>query len=151
MKRIFLIFLLLNCLNVKAQEQHNEHNHLGISVGISKIFPEKTYVPGGHFHYSYLFKIKNIQLGVGTSLEYLFDKHQHIGTDLSFSIFPTEDIEISIAPGLVFSNNIMEYATHFELGYSFDLHSVHLGPIIEMAVSKEDIHLTIGVHVGFGF
>jgi hypothetical protein len=151
MKKLFYIIFLFNLASVQAQDEHKERHHIGISGGITGAFPETKYIPGGHLHYSYLYKIKNLQMGIGTGLEYLIDKHQHIGIDLSFSFFPTEDFEISIAPGIVFINNVKEYATHIELAYSFDIKSIHLGPLIETAVSKDDFHLTLGIHLGFGF
>ena len=150
LKLLLIILIITKCSFAQAQEEHSEHHHIGISAGISKVLPEKNYLPGGHIHYSYLFKLKNIQFGIGSGIEYLFDKHHHIGADLSLSFFPTEDLEISIAPGLVFTNNLKEYATHFEVSYSFDLKNFHLGPIFETAISKDDVHLSIGLHLGIG-
>ena len=145
-----LLLLLISSIITQAQESHDEHHHVGISGGITGVFPENNYIPGAHIHYSYLFKIKNIQMGIGAGLEYLMDKHQHIGTDLSLSFFPAEDFELNIAPGVVFANNNYEYATHIEIIYNFDINLIHLGPVIETAFSKDDFHLSVGIHMGIG-
>lgn len=40
---------------------------------------------------------------------------------------------------------------HFEISYEFEFANFHIGPAMELAYDPEDFHLSLGLHLGYGF
>jgi len=40
---------------------------------------------------------------------------------------------------------------HVETGYEFNVGKVHLGPLVEYALSSGDQHIMVGLHIGYPF
>lgn len=40
---------------------------------------------------------------------------------------------------------------HFEALYEFEIRDFHLGSLIKLAYDPEDVHISFGIHLGYGF
>lgn len=63
---------------------------------------------------------------------------------------------INLSPGITFEDEEGEssetnFALHFETSYEFEVKNFHIGPVFEVAYDPEDYHISLGLHVGFGF
>ena len=58
-----------------------------------------------------------------------------------------------MSPGITFEGDASDinFALHIETNYEFELNDFHLGPVLELATDPEDIHLSLGLHIGYGF
>lgn len=43
------------------------------------------------------------------------------------------------------------FTFHIESTYEFEFKNIHLGPAIEFAYDPEDFHISLGLHIGYGF
>ena len=130
-------------------EETPRNHHLGFAGGAVYILKEKEFAPGVNLHYNYLFRIKNLNLGTGLGFEAILDRHTHYAANINLTYLPTHALSITAAPGLVFTENESAFSVHFETNYAFELEKIHIGPTVEVAVAKEDIHLMLGLHLGF--
>ncbi len=156
MKLIILTIILVvfvATLNAQVRDDHVEEtahrHHLGFAGGGVYVLKEKVFAAGVNLHYNYLFHIKNLNLGTGLGFEAILDRHTHYAANINFTYLPIHALSITAAPGLVFTENETAFSVHFETDYAFELDKIHLGPTIEVAVAKEDIHLMLGLHLGF--
>jgi len=161
MKNIKYLILFLLPLQIFAQEvdsaekiTHSDHHHHEIGIGISPVYfvKEKVLSSGLHVHYQY--NLPDTKFGVGAGFERIFDTHKHNTFSLIFSYRPVDQLSFSISPGLASENNEFDkshLAMHFETAYEFEIHNFHLGPVFEIAADKEDLHISLGLHLGFGF
>lgn len=162
MKVILLIAFFFGISNLFAQvevhtEDHSHHNHHGhlneIAVANSLVYflGEKQSAYGLHFHYVRNFKTSNF--GVGLGYERIFDEHKHntIGVLLNYRFF--EKLNFSVSPGMAFEDHEpdFKFAIHFETSYEFIFHDFHIGPSLDFAHDPEDNHISVGIHIGYGF
>jgi hypothetical protein len=114
-------------------------------------FNEKEVSYGFHIHYIYSPQGK---FGIGVGYERIFDEHKHHTIGIVGSYRITDRWSINLAPGITFEesfSNEKNFAAHLESTYEFELNNIHIGPAFEVAYDPEDIHISIGLHVGFGF
>ena len=141
---------------VIAQEHEHAHDHHRNEIGIGHspvyFINEKTFAYGLHMHYIY--NIPESKFGVGLGYERIFDEHQHNTLGVVGNFRPMDKISISLSPGISFEENTLSeshFALHVETAYEFEIKNFHLGPVIEVAYDKEDVHISLGVHMGLGF
>lgn len=158
--KTFLTLLLLSFLFLsKAQEKHpdstihHEHHKNEIGIGNSPVWfvVENELAYGFHIHY-----LRNLgkKIGIGLGYERVFDEHKHNTLGLVFSYRFIEKLSVNISPGLTFEGKETDhtgFAMHLETSYDFEIKDLHLGPILELAADREDLHLSLGLHLGFGF
>jgi len=62
-------------------------------------------------------------------------------------------LTFNISPGLTTEdkNSDLNFALHLESAYEFEINDFHIGPAFEIAYDPEDIHISLGLHVGYGF
>ncbi len=125
--------------------EHEHHLEIGIAPGLVYLVSEREFTAGLHMHI--IGGLSGTDFGFGGGIERLFDDHRH--TTLSaivqyriieaWSVMVTiEDAEPSeVAPSM-----------HLETTYEFMLGRVHFGPSLEFAIDPEDVHITLGAHVG---
>lgn len=156
----FLVFLTISGVVVAQDMEHDEHEHEHdhhrheIGVGNSPVYfiNEKTLAYGLHLHYIY--NIPDSKFGLGLGYERIFDEHKHNTIGLVGNYRPVEKVSLSLSPGVAFEGNTFsepKFAIHFETAYEFEVKNFHLGPVFEVAYDQEDVHISLGVHVGVGF
>ena len=152
---ILLLPLVLNAQEAERSEiSHHEHHHNEIGIGTSPVYfvNEKEFSYGVHIHY--LYNLPHTKFGLGVGVERIFDDHQHSTIGLTFNYRPVDKLNLSISPGLASENNAFDqsvFALHVETSYEFEIHDFHLGPVLEFAADKEDVHISLGLHFGIGF
>lgn len=153
MKICILTFLLLLGVSSYSQEHHHPEFEIGFSSGLVYNFSEKELAPGIHFH---LIKGvgKSDHFGVGLGYELIFDDHKHNAISLIFTYRPIEHLSINFAPGISFKlseKSSVAPTLHFEGLYEFEYNHFHIGPLVGFAISTEDTHASLGLHLAFGF
>lgn len=155
-KKLSLILLVAFTTNLYAQEEHHSHDHHKYELGLANtsvyFVNEKELAYGLHIHL-----VRNIQhskFGVGLGYERIFDKHKHNTFGLVTSYNPFGGLHISLSPGVTFEDHdpsVVKFAFHAETTYGFNVGDFHLGPMLEFAYDSEDYHISLGLHIGFGF
>lgn len=132
---------------------HHEHHKNEIAIANSMVLfvQEKELAYGLHLHY--IRNISHSKFGIGLAYERIFDEHGHNTIGFVGAFRPIEPLTLSISPGLAFEDKEKEVtaALHFETAYEFEIKNFHIGPSIEFAFDPKDIHISLGVHIGYGF
>ena len=155
-KQFWLIPALVGLtLIVSGQtESHHHHdthrNEIGIANAPVYFTREKTVAYEFHLHY--IHRLPETKFGIGLGYERIFDAHRHQTVGLVGNFAPFDRLNLAIAPGVAFEKDgEKHFTTHLETSYDFDVHGFHLGPAFEIAIDREDIHLSLGLHVGIGW
>ena len=139
--------------NNEQIEHHHEHNNeIGIANAPVYFVNEKEISYGLHIHY--IHNIHDTKYGVGIGYERIFDEHKHNTIGIVGSYRPFNRLSINISPGITFENkeiSNMTFALHLETSYEFEVNNFHLGPNLEFAYDPEDYHISLGIHIGYGF
>ena len=156
-KLLMLFLTTIFASNIIAQstedlDNHEHHkNEIGVANSLVYFVQEKVFAYGLHMHY-----VRNItksKLGLGLGYERIFDEHRHNTIGLVAAYRPIENLSVNVSPGLSFEDGDQElsFALHLETSYEFEIKNFHIGPAIEFAHDPKDIHISIGVHIGYGF
>ena len=161
MKPVLLLIFLTGIfsLNISAQSSENEdsdhHEHRQNEIGIANspvyFLKEKEFAYGFHVHY-----VRNIpksKFAIGLGYERIFDEHKHNTFGLEATYRPIEALTMNLSPGLTFEDNNpgAGLALHFETAYEIEMKDFHIGPALEFAYDPEDFHISLGIHIGYGF
>ena len=153
----FLLFISAQVTSFKAQSdkvpiEDDHQNELGISNAPVYFLKEKVFAYGLHFHAVHF--VNNSKFGIGLGYEHIFDDHRHTTIGFVAAYRPFERLTLNLAPGVTFEadhKDELNFAVHAEAAYEFEIGNFHLGPAAEIAYDPEDIHLSLGLHIGFGF
>ncbi len=147
------------CLYAQAREEadseadHHAHhkNEIGVANSPVYFFKEEAFAYGLHIHYSR--SLSELNFGAGLGYERIFDEHGHHMIGLEVFYRPVEALCLNLSPGLTFEdkNPKAGFSLHLETSYEFEIKDFHLGPALELAFDQEDIHLSAGLHLGYGF
>lgn len=159
-----LLTVFLSVIYLESQpaeeDHHGEHHHLneiGISFGIVRMHPESETAPGLHLHAMRRLGDEGVKrfFGIGAGVEIIFSEHTHTGFMGTLGIFPWKKLVIALSPGILMLEEDGEkqrrFSFHGEVMYEFEVGPFDMGPALGFAVAGEDIHLTMGVHIGMGF
>lgn len=105
-----------------------------------------------YIHYIYHFK--ETKFGAGLGYERIFDEHSHQTFGVVGSYRPIERWTLNVSPGFTIEgeeNSDVLLAIHLETSYEFEFGNFHIGPVLEYAYDQEDYHISVGLHVGYGF
>ncbi|MCZ2101976.1 MAG: hypothetical protein LC107_10620 [Chitinophagales bacterium] len=171
--RLLLISLFMSAALVLSAQQHEHHHHhdedhshhdhmhheghdhheneIGLAVAPVYFTKEKSVALGMHLHY--LRTIHHSKWGLGLGFEKIFDEHAHNIAGIIISYRPIHPLSFSISPGINVDNRFKnpEFAIHGEIAYEFEFGNFHLGPVLDLARDHEEIHISLGVHFGYGF
>jgi len=152
---IFLVFHPGLCFQ-DANHQHEEHkNHVGFLIGAVYNVTEAKYLLGLGFEYERVLPFWDNLVGIGIASEVVFDEHRHYALSVLFPVHPTREITFFLAPGIMFIDKEDEvekyFSIHFGAEYEIELDKIFLAPTFEAAFAGEDIHLLLGIHIGFGW
>lgn len=134
------------------RDHHQHHgSELGVAVSPAYFIKEKDLSVGIHVHYVY--NIPHTKFGIGLGYERIIDIHQHNTFGIVASVRPIDKWSINVAPGLTFEKDEPNplFAIHFETAYEWEYHNFHIGPAFEFAYDPEDMHISLGLHFGYGF
>lgn len=154
-----VIFFMSNVLLAQhdhTAEGHVHHDHhpneLGIANSAVYFLKEKEVSYGLHIHF--VKRIAASKFGAGLAYERIFDEHKHSTYGVVLMFTPINRLNFIVSPGVTLEaeSTSPTFALHVETSYEFEVgNNMHIGPALEWAYDKEDIHLSIGLHVGFGF
>ncbi len=156
---IILFFLLSVITPVRAHgdgdpdHAHRHHkNEIGLAAYPVYFVKEKHSAFGLHMHYTR--NISDSGFGLGLGAEQIFGEHKHSNIGIVASYNPWEMLHLSISPGISIHNDEhteLDMSMHFEVSYGFAVKGLHIGPLLEFAIDREDYHLSLGLHFGLGF
>ena len=151
---ILIIRLSLIAQNPEVHEHHHTHpkNEFGIAYSPYYFVKEKEFTHGIHLHFDRTIRDSKFALGIG--YERLFDEHIHNFIGIAGSYRLVDEFIISLSPGIAFEGDLkseLKFGLHFETSYEFEIHSLHIGPIVQFAYDPEDYHVSLGLHIGYGF
>lgn len=138
-----------------AQEEDHEHHENEIGVANSPVYfvKEKEFTYGLHFHY--VRTLKHSKFGVGLGYEKIFDEHEHQTFGVVLAYRPIDAWSLNVSPGVTMEKGLAQtellFALHVETSYEWEIGHFHLGPVFEVAYDPEDYHISLGLHLGYGF
>lgn len=153
------LFFLILFSSLSAQDAHLDghfHDHHSNEIAFAAtsvyILGEKAFAPGIHAHYVY--NIPHSKFGFGLGYERIFDDHNHNLLGVIGSYRPVSQWSINLSPGVLYKKfraSDLEPALHLETAYEFELKNFHIGPVAGIAISPDDYHIGVGIHIGIGF
>ena len=135
-----------------TEGHHHHHNEIGIAMAPVYFVKEKAFSYGLHLHY--LHNLGESKFGLGAGYERLFDEHGHNTLGLIAGYRPLDRLSFMLSPGVTFEDEEpgeLNFALHLESAYEFQVNHIHLGPVLELAYDPEDFHISLGIHIGYGF
>jgi len=154
MRKVLIVFMFLVQVGLSANAQSHDHEHshvheVGISLAPVYFFGEEELSLATHVHYVYNFP--HTKFGVGLGYERIFDEHKHnfVGVELNYR--PIHKLTLNVSPGVAFEGehpDEKDFGLHFETVYEFEFGRFHLGPVLEFAYHSEDVHISLGIHIG---
>lgn len=134
---------------------HLSHKHpkneIGIAFSPTYFLSDNITTFSAHIHFVH--KIGHSKFGIGASFERVIFTPKHSTFGMVMTYEPIERLSFTFAPGVTIedSNPVPIFSMHFESAYTFELGAFHLGPAMEYARDKNDSHLSLGIHVAYGF
>jgi hypothetical protein len=161
---LIIFTILLSGLEVSGQgdqdhshddnHKHEHKNEISIASGIVIIPSENEIGTSLHLHYIRGLGAKKI-VGIGGGVEVIIEAHKHITFSAILQYRIIKGLTAGYSPGLLILieeiGSEIQFAQHLELGYEFEIGSVHLGPVFELGIEKEVLHYMSGVHLGIDF
>ena len=149
----FTITLLLLIVSEFCFSQIDDHhkNEFGMANSPVLFLQSKEITYGIHFHY--VRHIKTSKFGIGLAYERIFDDHKHNTFGVVLAYAPIESWTVSVSPGVTYegaTGDVMP-SIHLETTYEFEIGHFHIGPLFEFAIDPEDNHISLGLHLGYGF
>jgi len=155
-----VIFLLLTFRSYSQHDHKDElhdHEHPKNEIGFSNnaVFN----VTENEFAYSlHLHIVKTIgnsdKIGLGLGYERIFDDHKHNALGIIFMLRPIESLSFNLSPGISWlqtKSNSLKPVMHIEGLYEWQFNHFHVGPLLGMAFNPDDFHVSVGLHLAFGF
>ena len=164
--KTILILLILTSWQLTIAQSEGHHNHddpdhvhhdhhrneIGIANSPVYFVKEKELAYGLHVHYLYYFK--ESRFGIGLGYERIFDQHKHNTFGIVGSYRLSDGWSVNVSPGITYEDeesSEKNFALHLESTYEFEFNNFHIGPVLEFAYDPEDYHISLGLHIGFGF
>lgn len=137
---------------LKNIDNHKHYrNEIAIAISAPYFVNEKILSYSLHVHYIYT--IPKTKFGIGAAYEGIILNPKHNTFGLLTSYRPIEHLSFILSPGISFENNNSTpfFSLHTEISYEFEIGKFHIGPAFEFAYDPNDYHISLGLHVGFGF
>ena len=133
-------------------DKHEHHkNEIGVAISPAYFIKDQIFAFGLHTHY--VRNISKSKFGFGLGYERIFNEHNHNTFGLVGTYTPIEKLRFSVSPGFTIEdkNSIANFALHLESSYEYEINNLHIGPVFKLAYDPEDYHISLGIHIGFGF
>ena len=127
---------------------HSHHVELGFAPGLAWLVKEGELAVGLHGHALMAIGHSRWRLGIGVEKLLIEERHDTFSGVVQYAL--TSLWSVSIAPGLTLEGDEFLPSVHLETVYEFALGRYHLGPVLELAADPDDVHLSLGVLIGFG-
>lgn len=124
---------------------------VGLSPGLVYLLDESEFTFGLHMHV--VARLGESRWGLGVGLERLFDDHGHTTASLVVQLRLIAGWSAILAGGVTLEDGegfSPLPSLHIETTYEWEIGPMHLGPSLELAIDSEDMHVTLGMHIGFG-
>lgn len=153
---VLMLILIFPAWGQNENHKHEEHgHHIGFLVGSVYNFTEEKIMLGLGVEYERVLPFWDGLFGIGLAGEIVFDEHKHYVISLLIPIHPVREFSLFVAPGIMFIDEeeglVRRFAVHLGAEYEFELDKIFLAPEIGLALAEDDIHLMLGIHIGFGF
>lgn len=158
-KLILLLALILSAKVTAAQDhEHAEHAHehprneIGLANHLVYLGGENEFAYGLHLHYLRAFE--DSKFGIGFGYEQIFDDHSHKSLGIIGSYRPISHLYFQLSPGVAIigtEDPDFRFALHLETTYEFEFNHFHIGPAMEFAHNMEHFHISMGLHLAYGF
>jgi hypothetical protein len=152
---VLALLLFVGVISAQSDEHAHHHDHhaneIGVAQSLVRFVKEEEFAYGVHVHY--IRNFSHSRFGVGLAYERIFDEHKHNTLGIVGLYRPVEKLSLSISPGLAFEdgNSGVNFALHLETTYELEINNFHIGPLVEFAYDAEDVHISLGIHFGYGF
>jgi hypothetical protein len=159
----FIFVLVVSRITFTQSDDHDQHHHhegsnyeIGLSPGIAYLAHEEEYAPNVHIHLMRRLGSHDYwnRWAVGLGVESIIIEHMHYSFLATFSYNIIGSFIIDLSPGLLLTEHDgvqeSQFITHIEMTYEMDFHGIGIGPVMGMAVSQEDEHYMLGIHIGKG-
>jgi hypothetical protein len=149
-KALLFVLFFISFSSLFAQEDHHK-NEFGMANSPVYFVKEKVFAYGLHMHY--IRNISKTKFGYGLGYEKIFDSHKHTTVGLVGTFRPIPKLSLNASPGVTFEKGEKKgrFALHLESAYEFEIKEFHIGPVLEFAYDPEDYHISLGLHIGYGF
>lgn len=164
MKLFLSFFLIFSVSSFELYSQDHDHNHkhkhnhehheneIGVANAPVYFINEEEISYGLHIHY--VRNLSDSKFGIGLGYERIFDEHGHNTFGVVGSYRPITEFVINLSPGVTYEDedpSELNFALHLEFNYEFLFGDFHIGPVSEFAYDPEDYHISLGLHLGYGF
>ena len=157
LKILFTLIAIISfsCLIAQVDDHDHDHHHHKNEIGVANMavyfVKEEVFAYGLHLHY--IRQISASKFGFGVGYEKIFDEHEHQTFGVVVAYRPIERLTFAASPGLTYENEESggRFAFHAEAVYEFEIGDFHIGPLFEVAYDPEDIHMSLGIHIGYAF
>jgi len=131
----------------------HEHGKNEIAIAISAPYFVNEQKVSYSLHVHYIYNIPKTKFGIGAAYEAILLDPKHNTFGLVASYRPIEELSIILSPGVTFESNDSTpfFSMHTEVSYGFEVGKLHIGPALEFAYDPNDYHISLGLHLGFGF
>ncbi len=148
----FSIFAQSTEDTLKNGENHSHSkNEIAIAISAPYFVNEKKVSYSLHMHYIY--NIPKTKFGIGVAYEAIILEPKHNTFGVVTSYRPFEYLSLALSPGISFEDDDSTpfFSLHAEIAYGFEVGKFHIGPAFEFAYDPNDYHISLGIHLGFGF
>ena len=163
MKTFLTVAMACVCMHASAQQHNHDHPHandhhshhkneIGVANSAVYFVKEETFNYGLHLHY--IRTVGESKFGLGVGYERIFDDHGHNTIGLVGSFRPIHPLSFILSPGVSLEDDHFDepkFALHAETSYEFEIGNLHIGPLLEVAYDPDDVHISLGLHLGIGF
>ena len=156
---LLLLVLILSGKGLFAQNhEHSEHQHehpkneVGVANHLVYLGGEKVFSYGLHIHYLRTFE--ESKFGAGLGYEQIFYDESHKSLGIIGSYRPFSQFYCQLSPGILFIGNdnpAIRFNVHIETTYEFEINHFHIGPALGFAYSFPEYHVSLGLHLAYGF
>ncbi|MFA8434330.1 MAG: hypothetical protein ACEPOZ_07415 [Marinifilaceae bacterium] len=161
MKSGFSLILLLlffvcsgNAQSSLPVKDHHDHyqNEIGVANTAVYFLTDEELAYGLRVHY--ITRIEETKFGIGFGYKRIFDEQKHNTIGVIGSYRPIDPFSINLSPGITFEDREskqMDFALHIETIYEFEINDFHIDPALEIAFDPQEVYLSFGIHIGYGF